>query len=456
MKNETDTVGRIMTHLVPWISEKMPGAEHLVISGVEKPGMGLSNETYLFTLNWEEAGEKKMRQMVLRASPSERVFPDYHLEHQFLVMKALKGSGVPVPEMFWMEKEARVIGAPFYLMERLNGTMPKDYPSYHGSGMFFDLAGERRSEIWNDSVDTLARINMIDWKARGLDFLGVPGPGTGPIDLQLAYWKRYLDWVKSDPAEEHPVLERALVWLEENRYEPDRVGLCWGDARVGNILYGEPGHDIVAVLDWEMAFLGDPEADLAWFIFIDRYLHEEYGLPRLGGLPTAGETVTRYEKLTGWKVRHFKYNEIFAALRFGMILVSVIKKLMSQGMHNYSHMLQGNYCVRFLAAELGMPVPGGNQAQQAPADGGRVTIQFDFSGPGGGHWYIVNEGGSSARHEGSVEKPSCRVRASADDWRALQTGELNQIEAWKTGRLVVDGDLNVMIRLKEDIARLQS
>ena len=121
MKKETDTAGRIMTHLVPWISEKMPGAKHLVISGIEKPGMGLSNETYLFTLNWEEAGEKKTRQMVLRASPSERVFPDYHLEHQFLVMKALKGTGVPVPEMFWMEKEAAVIGAPFYLMERLNG-----------------------------------------------------------------------------------------------------------------------------------------------------------------------------------------------------------------------------------------------------------------------------------------------------------------------------------------------
>ncbi len=454
MKNQTDTAGRIITHLVPWISKKMPGASQLAISGIEKPGMGLSNETYLFTLTWEEAGGKKTRDMVLRISPSERVFPDYHLEHQFLVMKALRGTDVPVPEMYWMEKDVSVIGAPFYLMARLSGTMPKDYPSYHGSGMFFNLPGDRRAALWNDSVDTLARINMIDWKTRGLDFLGVPGPGTGPIDRQLSYWKRYLDWVKSDPAEEHPVLEKALAWLEENRYETERVGLCWGDARVGNILYSEPGHDIVAVLDWEMAFLGDPEADLAWFIFIDRYLHEEYGLPRLGGLPSAEETVARYQERTGWRVKHFHYNEIFAALRFGMILVSVIKKLMSQGMHNYGHMLQGNYCVRFLAAALGMPVPG-NPAQKTAADSGRVSIQFDFSGPGGGHWFIISEGGSSARHEGSVQDPTCRVRASAEDWQALQTGELNQIEAWKTGRLVVDGDLNVMIRLKEDITRLQ-
>ena len=106
MKNETDTTGRLITHLVPWISGNMPGASHLGVTGIEKPGMGLSNETYLFTLTWEEGAEKKMRHMVLRMSPSERVFPDYHLEHQFLVMKALKGSGVPVPEMFWMEKDA--------------------------------------------------------------------------------------------------------------------------------------------------------------------------------------------------------------------------------------------------------------------------------------------------------------------------------------------------------------
>lgn len=455
MKNETDAAERMITHLVPWIAHRMPAASHLVLSDIQKPGMGLSNETYLFSLSWEDAGARKKRDLVLRMAPSDRVFPDYHLEHQFLIMKALAGSGVPVPEMLWMEKDTAVMGSPFYLMERLHGTMPKDYPSYHGSGMFFDLPLEKRVSLWRDSVQVLARIHMVDWKGRGLEFLGVPAPGTGPIDRQLAYWERYLAWIKTDPSEKHPVLERALEWLKENRYEPESIGLCWGDARVGNILYTEPEHRIAAVLDWEMAFLGDPEADLAWFIFIDRYLHEEYGLPRLQGLPSAEDTIQQYESLMGLPVKRFAYNEMFAAFRFGMILVSVIKKLMSQGMHNYSHMIHGNYCVRFLAAALGMPVPGGDSGRKASAVGGRVSIQFDFSGPGGGHWHIVSEGGSSVRHEGSIENPTCRVRASAEDWRALQSGELNQIEAWKTGRLVVDGDLNVMIRLKEDITRLQ-
>ncbi len=446
----------IVSRLAPWLREKMPAATAIAISGVQKPGMGLSNETYLFDLEWEEGGKSVKKGMVLRCPPADhRVFPDYHLDHQFLVMQAMNGSGVPVPRMLWMEKREDVIGSPFYLMERLEGTMPKDYPSYHGSGMLFDISPGEREKLWWDSLSTLARIHGSDWEKLDLGFLGVPGSGNEPIERQLAYWERYLDWTRDDPSESHPVLEEALRWLRKNIYEPERVSLCWGDARVGNILYDEASREIVAVLDWEMAFLGDAEADLAWFIFIDRYLAEEYRLPRLEGLPGPDETICRYEEMTGIPVKRMRYNEVFAAMRFGMILVSVIKKLMSLGMHNYGEMIRNNYCTRFLAEFLGIAAPGTAPGADGAVGDGRLTVQFHLTGAGGSDWHIISEHGGAQRREGTIESPSCIVRASADDWRALQSGELNQLDAWSTGRLVVEGDLNVMIRLKEDITRLQ-
>jgi aminoglycoside phosphotransferase (APT) family kinase protein/putative sterol carrier protein len=456
MNDEKDTAGRITTHLVPWLSEKMPGARNISISNIQKPGMGLSNETYLFDVSFDKNGERAAKDLVLRCAPlGNKVFPDYHLSHQFLIMKALRNSRVPVPEMLWLEDDEGAIGSPFYVMQRIHGTMPKDYPSYHGSGMFFDAAPEVRASLWRDSIGMLAKVHLIDWKKLSLDFLGTPGGGIGPIDRQLSYWERFFEWIKDDPSESYPILGKALQWLKDNRYEPERVTLCWGDARVGNILYREPDYEIAAVLDWEMAFLGDPEADLVWFIFIDRYLAEEYGLPRLQGLPAQDETVRRYEELTGWKVKRYQYNEVFAAMRFGMILVSVIKKLMSLGMQNYGDMMQNNYCTRCLAEMLGLPQPGPQKKPDAVnIKESRVSVQFRLTGPGGGDWHIISDRGDARRHEGIVENPACTVRATARDWTALQTGELNQIEAWKTGRLVVDGDLKVMIQLKDDISRL--
>jgi aminoglycoside phosphotransferase (APT) family kinase protein/putative sterol carrier protein len=456
MQDKKETAARFEDHLVPWFQKKMPDAKGLSISDIQKPGMGLSNETYLFNLSWEESASPKTMAMVLRMAPQDhKVFPDYHLSHQFFIMKALKNSDVPVPEMYWLEKSSTDMASPFYVMERLYGRLPQDFPSYHGSGMLFEASLEERARMWYGSLDTLARINMVDWKSLGLNFLGAPGGGSDPLDRQIAYWERFFSWIKDDQSERYPVLEKGLQWLKDNRYVPERVCLCWGDARIGNTLYGVTGNEVIAAFDWEMAFLGDPVADLAWFLLIDRYLAVEYGLQRLEGLPGKDDTIGRYEEKTGWKVRNYEYNEIFAVLRFGMILVSVLKKMKRQGIPIDENMLQNNACARMLAELLGLEAPG-LQKDVKKIKETLVTVQFNLSGEGAHNWYIVSNKGAAARHEGMVDNPNCTVRATATDWQALQEGTLDQIEAWKTGRLVIEGDLNIMIQLKDDITRLSA
>lgn len=118
----------------------------------------------------------------------------------------------------------------------------------------------------------------------------------------------------------------ALARLERTRPEPpERPRLCWGDARLGNMLFREGR--CVAVLDWEMATLGDPESDLAWWLYFDRHHSEGSGLPRLPGIPSREATIARYEEWTGRRVRHLAWWELFAGFAFALILMRVAQKL---------------------------------------------------------------------------------------------------------------------------------
>src|SRR5439155_74330 len=171
-------------------------------------------------------------------------------------------------------------------------------------------------------------IHKLDWRALGLELLGPPGPGTDPIDRQLAYWARYLEWTVRGRAPQ-PILAHALAWLREHRYAPRHVALCWGDARLPNLIYRND--EVVGVLDWEMAFLGDPEADLGWWLFMHWATGEGYGFPPLEGFPGREETIRRYEALTGRPVEHAFYNEVLAALRFGAIMARIAGRMADLG-----------------------------------------------------------------------------------------------------------------------------
>src|SRR5690606_32188017 len=130
-----------------------------------------------------------------------------------------------------------------------------------------------------------------------------------------AYYRRYLAWAGGDRPQ--PLIERALDWLEAHRPADEPTVLCWGDARIGNIIFD--GTRPAAVLDWEMVTLGSPEMDLAWSIFLDRHHSEGIGTARLEGFPGYDETVARYEALTGHRVRRLHYYLVLAGMRFAVI-----------------------------------------------------------------------------------------------------------------------------------------
>lgn len=318
------------TLLTKWLATKLPTADELTVSNLGNPSAtGFSSDTLLFDLTWKEQGVAHSEGLVVRTEPrGTTVFPAYEIAKQYRVMDVLRPAGIPLPRMFWLEEDESILGAPFFVMSRVDGRIPTDSPPYHAGGWVTEISPGERTSIWWSGLETLAAIHKLDPIALELDFLDTAAEGRTPLERQLTYYRDFLSWALKGRS--HPMCESALEWLVKHQPTDDEpVGLCWGDARIGNMIF-EQGK-CVAVLDWEMVTLGNPEQDLAWYLFLDRHHSEGIDTPRLEGFPNREETIARYEALTGRPVRYPHYYEVFAAFRFGVIMIRVAEQLIGAG-----------------------------------------------------------------------------------------------------------------------------
>jgi aminoglycoside phosphotransferase (APT) family kinase protein len=344
--------------LAEWLHGKLPRATELLVSPLSGPGAtGFSSDTLLFDVESIEDGRRVHRALVARVEPTGfNVFPTYDLTKQYRVMDALRATGVPVPKMHWFEPDASLLGAPFYVMERVEGRIPTDNPPYHAGGWMTEATPAERGAIWRSGVDTLAAIHNCDAVRLGIDFLDAPPPGADTVAWQLDHWRGYADWVFAGRA--FPTLEAGWQWLVAHRPPPSqRRDLCWGDARIGNMIFRDGR--CVAVLDWEMASLGPAEMDLGWFVFMDRHHYEAMGVPRLDGLDDRAATIARWERATGRTAEHVAFWEAFCAWRFAVIMARIGDQMQSLGvMPPDSTFAHDNTASRLLAKTLELPPPG--------------------------------------------------------------------------------------------------
>ncbi|WP_433564146.1 phosphotransferase family protein [Nocardia sp. CA-151230] len=292
--------------LGPLVRTHFPGSGTARVRNLARTERGFATETYLFEVE-DNFGTVPL---VMRRPPDMSLFPDYDLLRQVLVMQRLAETDIPVPTVAWLDRGDNSLGSPYFVMNRLEGRAPSDYPSYHTAGNYFEATPEQRARMWWGCVDTIADINQLDWRALRLNFLAFPQHGAGVIEQGVNYLDAALNWAcEGNPPETY---RRAIGYLRENVYEPEQVSLCWGDARMSNILY-DNDFRVRGVLDWEIAHLGAPESDLAWLLFLDWACSEYEGHPPLPGTPSREETIAYYEKRTGTTVRNIDYQEIFSA-----------------------------------------------------------------------------------------------------------------------------------------------
>jgi aminoglycoside phosphotransferase (APT) family kinase protein len=319
----------VRVRLARWLGDRLPGAS---VSALEVPATnGMSSETVLFDVAWDDRGEARVGSFVARLAPDPvnvPVFPVYDLDRQFRVMRLVAElSDVPVPKARWCEPDAGPLGTPFFVMDRIEGRVPPDLMPYNfGDSWLSDASSDDQRRLQDASVGVLAGLHAIERPEQAFALLG-----TGGLRACVDEQRSYYEWVAA--GSRSPLLEACFAWLEE--HWPDDEGpmvLSWGDSRIGNIMFDE--FEPVAVLDWEMAALGPRELDLAWLIFQHRFFEDlavEHGFAGMPHFMRRDDVTATYESLTGVTPRDLDFYTMYAALRHGIIMSRIARRAIHFG-----------------------------------------------------------------------------------------------------------------------------
>jgi aminoglycoside phosphotransferase (APT) family kinase protein len=309
------------------LRKRIPGAENATIANWKASAQGFSTETYLFDLVGVRSGDMGL---VFRRPPDFDVLPDFDLRRQFLVMQRLAATAVPVPAMRYIDADGVDLGTPYFLMDRIDDVVcVSDVPSYHQTGVYAETDHAGRATLWNGCVDLIAAVHQVELDSHRFRFCDLRSFGSTPPQRLSNFLRYAVNWASgANPI--HPRFSSALDWLDRHLYVPDRVTLCWGDSRMSNVLYGNDYHP-VAAMDWELAYLGDPGADVAWMFmsdWISSPLAEHACVP---GTPSRDETIERYERATGHRLSNMIFNDVTAALLLAVPLIRLNEKLRLDG-----------------------------------------------------------------------------------------------------------------------------
>jgi len=260
-------------------------------------GEGHSNVTYLL--------RRGDREMVLRRPPRPPLPPSAHdVLREARLLRALADTPARVPRVLAVCDDEAVVGAPFYVMELIVGdVIVTEIPPA------LDTPDQRR-QISEQLIDALVEIHGVDWRAVGLEGFGKP---TGYLERQL---RRFGGLWELNRTREIPSVERVGAWLADNLPQSGAATIVHGDFRLGNTIFapGAPAR-LAGVLDWEMATIGDPLADVGYLCMMwteagdpQRGLREALGsVTRREGFPTREQLIALYEQRSGRSMRDLRW-----------------------------------------------------------------------------------------------------------------------------------------------------
>jgi aminoglycoside phosphotransferase (APT) family kinase protein len=313
-----------------WLAGALPAGANPTVtlhSGIDANGM--SSETLVFDATWTEDGEQRTGEYVARVAPSPDEFPvfqDYALQDQYDAMRIVgERTDVPVPTVGLFEPTGEVLGTPFFLMDRIEGIVPPDVPPYNwGDNWLADASPEDRRRLQDNTVEAIAGLHAIPDAAEVFAFLDrAAHPGETPLRRNLAWARSWYEWAVPDLGPS-PLVERTLAWLESN--VPDTSGsdtvLCWGDSRIGNVLYRDFAP--VGVLDWEMATLGPREMDVSWMVFAHLVFESITAVFEMPGMPDflrEEDVKATYAELTGVELGDLTWYHLYNAVLWCVVFM---------------------------------------------------------------------------------------------------------------------------------------
>lgn len=267
---------------------------------------GLSNLTYRVF--------DGVSQWVVRRPPLGHVLETAHdMGREYRVISALHGRGVPVPQPVVLVEDADILGAPFYVMEFVEGHV------YYSADDLAPLGPARTRAVAEAMVDVLADLHTLDVASVGLGDFGKP---DGFLERQVRRWARQLEGSRS---REVPGIDELAGELARSVPTDSAPGLVHGDYRIDNLLVDDDDR-VAAVVDWEMATLGDTLTDLGLLVVYQRLSRERVLIGDAAtapGYPTEDELLNRYAERSGRGLANMGFYVALASFKLAVILEGI-------------------------------------------------------------------------------------------------------------------------------------
>ena len=278
---------------------------------------------------------------VIRRAPLARVAQSAHqVVREARIMTALGQTDVPVPQVVAAEETGEVLGAPFFVMEHVEGAVVRR----SGLPASYAARPETHDRVGTGLIDTLATLHAVEWRSTDLEDVGHP---DGFLERQVERWSTQL---ASYRCRDLDGVDQVAEWLETNRPASGDVTLMHGDYKLDNLMLSlSPPARVVSVMDFEMTTIGDPLIDLAWALI---FWPEEGNVIALappgspGGLDadhcqSPAELADRYAAATGRSLDNFDWYQAFSAWKLALVLEGSYAKFLSGESKNPHHELFG-------------------------------------------------------------------------------------------------------------------
>ena len=315
MELPADLPGVDLDRLTSWLDDERPGLRQGELRGEVVAG-GKSNLTYRITdgsSTW-----------ALRRPPLAHVLPTAHdMVREFTVINALTPDSVavPVPSALALCRDPDVLGAPFYLMDFVAGVV-LDTPE-----LVADVTPEAAGRACELLVDTLVALHEVDHEAVGLQDFGRP---DGYLARQLRRWSTQWEASETRPLDS---LAEVVRRLQTALPAQSRPGIVHGDYRLTNVMYATGIDRITAVLDWEMATLGDPLTDLGVLVvYTDLAATNALTGPTMSpaqGFWTGAQAVEHYAKQSSRGVDHLDWHVGFGYFKLAVIAEGIHRRFLA-------------------------------------------------------------------------------------------------------------------------------
>lgn len=327
----------VLAWLQAFFDAMLPDAR---VGEVRRVGGGASKEQFFFTLS-SEAGEETY---LLRMDP-RRAITETDRGREMVLLQAMQGV-VPVPRPAWIDNEARYFPQPAAIMHVVDGVSKPSGSGPKVSGLGTWLGPELRAKLKDQFLDHLVAIHAYDWRAKPLPGFEVPDADPRQAARwSLGYWREM--W-RIDDGRTRPVIALAEQWLEDHLPDCDDLVLTHGDYRTGNYLFDEATGEITALLDWELARIGDYHEDLGWVLMQVFGTFDEDDTFRASDLFEREEFIRTYEVRSGRTVnrRTLHYYDVMSSWKC-YVIVGGSGLAAARSQHNHQDVL-----LTFLAATM--------------------------------------------------------------------------------------------------------